>query len=87
MLRLGFRHNGSLKQAGAQNSLSPVDAEGAGDGASTLFRVPESLVNIAHFFRIVRKTNGPQRGGKLRPVSLGLRVPLFGRREMIKLSR
>jgi hypothetical protein len=50
MLRLGFRHDASLKQAGAQNSLSPVDAEGwAGDETSMLFRVPESVVNIAHF--------------------------------------
>ena len=29
MLRLGFRHDASLKQAGAQNSLSPVDADGS----------------------------------------------------------
>lgn len=56
MLRLGFRHDASLKQAGAQNSLSPVDADGwAGDGTSMIVGVPK--------FR-VRKANGPQARGQ-----------------------
>ena len=79
MLRLGFRHDASLKQAGAQNSLSPVEAEGwAGDGTSMLFRMPK--------FR-VRKIKGPERGGKLRPGQFGVTVYQVRSLGMTKLSQ
>jgi hypothetical protein len=48
-LRRSRSLHSTLGQAGAQNSQSPVDAEEGGDGTSMLFRVPESVVNIAHF--------------------------------------
>jgi hypothetical protein len=48
-----------LNQAGAQNSQSPVDAGAGGDGTSMRFRVPETLVNIAHFLKQNTAKNGP----------------------------
>jgi hypothetical protein len=48
-----------LNQAGAQNSQSPVDAEVGGDRTSMRFRIPETLVNIAHFLKHSTERNGP----------------------------
>src|SRR6266403_5181356 len=48
-MTIGFRHDASLRWAGAQHSQSPAGADMRdGDGSSMLFRLAESVVNIAH---------------------------------------
>jgi hypothetical protein len=54
-----------LGQAGAQHSLSPVDAEvGAGDGNSMISTIPESVVNIAHIHRFYWRWLTPHFSGR-----------------------
>jgi len=57
-----------LVQAGAlQNSQSPVDTRGGGDGTSMEpFAIPP-LVNIAHFRKVNNSERAPDGGLSLRP--------------------
>ena len=52
---LGRGHDASLRLGGSiTDSLSPMAADGGGgDGTSMRFRVPESVVNIAHFQELI----------------------------------
>ena len=52
-MTIGFRHDASLRWAGAQHSQSPAGADMRdGDGSSMLFRLAESVVNIAHIPKV-----------------------------------
>ena len=61
-----------LVQAGAlQNSQSPVDTRGGGDGPSMEpFAIPP-LVNIAHFRKVNNSERAPDGGLSLRPGTIG----------------
>jgi len=52
-MTIGFRMMLPLRWAGAEHSQSPVGADMRdGDGASMLFRLAESVVNIAHIGKV-----------------------------------
>ena len=65
-----------LVQAGAlQNSQSPVDTRGGGDGTSMEpFAIPP-LVNIAHFRKVNNSERAPDGGLSLRPGD-AVRMPI-----------